>query len=132
MEAARYHRRDGIHLGKKSVVPVRRLKLGVIASAPAASMRSASARTSSGGNSQSDEIPTSSTCAWMRFSASVLRGITVRQVEGVHGLRDHQVGIGIEALHEFLALVIEVAGHVVAVLAASAADLRRCGWACGA
>ncbi len=71
MKAAVDYRRDGVHLGQKSVVPMRRLELPCNRTAHR-QPRSASpdhARRSAG-NSQSDEIPTSETCALIRCNAS--------------------------------------------------------------
>src|SRR5271157_3656407 len=119
VKAARNHGRDGIHLGQKSVVPMRRFELGVVASRSCGS-NALSQRTHVFRRKQ----PVGSNAHQRNVRLNPLqrlrfRGIAVRQIEGVHCLRDHQVRVCIEALHELLALVIEIAGHVVTVFKAA-------------
>ena len=50
--------------------------------------------------------------ARMRPKASCGDVIAAQRIPGVHGAQNGEIGIGIEALDESLALVIEVAGNV--------------------
>ena len=42
------------------------------------------------------------------------RGLAVQRIPGIHGAQDGEVGVGVEALDEPLALVIEIAGDIEA------------------
>ncbi len=62
------------------------------------------------------------------------RGVPEQRIPCIHGAQNRQVGVGVKALNESIALKIKVAGDVKALADKAAAmavccprDLRRCG-----
>ena len=54
------------------------------------------------------------------------RSVAAQRIPGIHGAQDGQVGVGVEALDEPLALIIEITGDVEAPAGQSAAFAVRC------
>ena len=75
-------------------------------------MEYANSRTDSGGNSQSELMPTKLSRARMRPKTSAGDAAAAQRIPGVHGAQDGQVGIGVETVDESAALVVEVAGDI--------------------